>query len=89
MNKVMLAIEQLEMQIKSTVNTTSINTCRLAIEALEKQIPKKVENYAETEEEYEHTKCPNCKEILGTIPMIMKNNHCIDCGQKLDWSVEE
>lgn len=51
----------------------------LAIEALEKQIPKKVSNKAM------HHNCPSCFSRLE----IEFTDYCADCGQKLDWSVEE
>ena len=66
---------------------------RMAINALEKQIPKKPimkQYYDDMEEEY--LCCPTCGEILtGRIPMDNKDFyfHCLNCGQKLDWSDEE
>lgn len=68
----------------------------MAIEALEKQIPKKI--ICETVDktslrfEFEHYKCPNCKIIIhqhyrkSKEPMKYKQNYCYDCGQSLDWS---
>lgn len=50
----------------------------MAIEALEKQIPKKIvskEDYAD---------CPKC----GTIQRYRKEFHCYHCGQKILWSDE-
>lgn len=64
-----------------------------AINALEKQIPKKpimMPYYEDIEEEY--LCCPTCGEILtDRIPMDNKDFyfHCLNCGQKLDWSDEE
>lgn len=51
----------------------------IAIEALEKQMPKKV---IETDWIY----CPNCKRPLD---VIQKYKYCVICGQKLDWSEKE
>ena len=65
----------------------------VAINALEKQIPKKpimMPYYEDIEEEY--LCCPTCGEILtDRIPMDNKDFyfHCLNCGQKLDWSDEE
>lgn len=62
----------------------------MAIKALEKQIPKKpiMKPYFDDMEE-EYLCCPTCGEILtDRIPMDNKDFyfHCLNCGQKLDWS---
>ena len=65
----------------------------MAINALEKQIPKKpiLKQYFDDMEE-EYLCCPTCGEILtDRIPIDNKDFyfHCLNCGQKLDWSDEE
>lgn len=65
----------------------------LAIQALEKQIPKKpiMKQYFEDLEE-EYLCCPTCGEILtDRIPADNKTFyfHCMNCGQKFDWRDEE
>lgn len=65
----------------------------VAIQALEKQIPKKpiMRQYFENLEE-EYLCCPTCGEILtDRIPADNKTFyfHCMNCGQKSDWSDEE
>lgn len=65
----------------------------IAIHALEKQIPKKpiMKQYFEDLEE-KYLCCPTCGEILtDRIPADNKTFcfHCMNCGQKLDWSDEE
>lgn len=62
----------------------------LAIQVLEKQIPKKpiMKQYFEDLEE-EYLCCPTCGEILtDRIPADNKTFyfHCMNCGQKFDWS---
>lgn len=62
----------------------------LADKALEKQIPKKpiMKQYFEDLEE-EYLCCPTCGEILtDRIPADNKTFyfHCMNCGQKFDWS---
>jgi DNA-directed RNA polymerase subunit RPC12/RpoP len=52
---------------------------RVAMQALEKQIPKKITKYRS---------CPNCG---GDVwhedeDYMVKYNHCKDCGQRLDWN---
>ena len=63
---------------------------KLAIKALEKQIPKKpvMKPYFEDMEE-EYLCCPTCGEILtDRIPNENKNFyfHCLNCGQAFDLS---
>lgn len=65
----------------------------VAIQALEKQIPKKpiMKQYFEDLEE-EYLCCPTCGEILtDRIPADNKTFyfHCMNCGQKFDWSDTE
>ena len=51
----------------------------IAIEALEKQLPKKP---IEKGIHFVYYKCPNCNRILP-----IDKNYC-DCGQRLDWPEE-
>ena len=65
----------------------------VAIQALEKQIAKKpiMKQYFEDLED-EYLCCPTCGEILtDRIPADNKTFyfHCMNCGQKIDWSDEE
>ena len=65
----------------------------VAINALEKQIPKKpiMKTYYEDMEE-EYLCCPTCGEILtDRMPMDNKDFyfHCLNCGQKLNWESDE
>ena len=51
----------------------------LAIEVLEKQIPRQVGDIiGDYENDYD---CPIC----GTITRFEHQRHCIECGQKLKW----
>lgn len=62
-----------------------------AIEALEKQLPQKVEV-----KEWSPARCPSCgtelSESLGDgyymHPTFLKRCPNVDCGQRLDWSEE-
>ena len=56
----------------------------VAINALEKQIPKKP--IIETNRYTTLFICPSCGRKQG---IKYKQYHCIECGQKLDWSEEE
>ena len=56
--------------------------CDMAINALEKQIPKKP--YKDNENGvYEKDHCPTCHRSL------FPNDHHCECGQAIDWSDEE
>ena len=51
-----------------------------AIEALEKQIPKKP-----ISSKYEQISCPNCSVSLVYCLHSYKASYCEECGQRLDW----
>ena len=64
-----------------------------AIKAIDKQIPKKPKEY-----EDKFYSCPNCENILlmkwkkYNTELMDKSNglpYCINCGQAIDWEVEE
>lgn len=78
------------------LNTTKeelIEAMKIAIQALEKQIPKKPIRHTA----WENFKCPVC----GSAEIVQydteyreydkdcKFEYCSDCGQKLDWGDEE
>ena len=52
----------------------------IAINALEKQIPKK----PKTDDRYVMYICPCCNDFIK-----VSHNCCQNCGQRLDWSDEE
>ena len=65
--------------------------CKIAVKAIEKQIPKKPTHEATL---YKCLTCPNCKRIIDEFmefipdqPKIRVRMHnCKYCGQALDWS---
>lgn len=64
-----------------------IAICKTAIEALEKQLPKRVENRTEYKNLYGHLIfykgfCPSC----GRVVESHRNISCHVCTQRLDWS---
>ena len=65
----------------------------MAINALEKQIPKKPEyeadGYAGGELVYDYAKCPICGHDFEYGINDWECEYCSNCGQKLDWSDEE
>ena len=69
-----------------------VNALNTAISALEKQIAEKIEKDIVIDEDYsgntyerEIPVCPSCNNIY----LASKQSYCNQCGQKLDWSVEE
>ena len=62
-----------------------IDFVRIAINALEKQIPKRPnKNF----EKFSGVWC-SCGKYLGKRYFVEKQSFCSNCGQKLDWSDEE
>lgn len=58
----------------------------MAIEALEKQIPKKPFRII-INGELDDELCPTCNSLhIADNYHGVRYNHCPDCGQKLDWS---
>lgn len=95
------AIRQLEAARDYGVFHPSKAALGLAISALEEKIPKKVTEVKCIHDDY--NTCLDCEIVLdcvlgNTCPACNYNldydcgqrvNHCPECGQKLDWSVEE
>lgn len=64
-----------------TIDKQLLDVCNIAISAIEKQIPKKVEHL----EDYPTDRdCPNCFSNLASYDKTIQ--HCPYCGQALDWS---
>ena len=63
---------------KSTLEHSRIEALNKAVEALEKQIPKKP---------YDIVHCPLCKIEVELQPIdIEQVTYCLHCGQAIDWS---
>ena len=84
------AIELIEKDLKLHSKDLSgkyKNSLRMAINALEKQIPKKPLNITKVKDGNKYVgligKCPCCNDIVD------ESNIICDCGQKLDWSDEQ
>ena len=75
----------------------SIEAMEIAINTLEKQIPKKIEIRKATNDDIESElrdfitvkgricRCPSCRCCIH----ISELKYCWECGQKLDWSDED
>lgn len=65
----------------------------IAINALEKQIPKKpkyeADGYADGELVYDYAKCPICGHDFEYGINDWGCEYCSDCGQKLNWESDE
>lgn len=69
------------------INMCSAEEMKIAIQALEKQIPKKpiVDIWRSYCVDYQEFFCPYCRNRMTLI--IGKNKkYCDNCGQALDWS---
>ena len=66
-----------------------IKSIEIAIQALEKQIPKKVQlRHIRKFDGFDDGECPTCGQSVSR-DCDGTDNFCPDCGQKLDWSDEE
>lgn len=89
-----LEIKQREMTIERHIyNEQAIEINGLAIEALEKQIPKKPKKKEENQYSAFYD-CPCCggylvSEIDGELCGGQEYKYCYRCGQALDWSDTE
>lgn len=92
------AIEYLNIMKLSTeddsVGEIKKEVCDIAIEALEKQIPKKPKKEILTSNAFTQWRkynCPNCGYFLcsGSSKPVSAQPHCHLCGQAIDWSEEE
>ena len=87
MNDTERAIKTLEARKKfvADINLDAHIAYNLAIQALEKQIPKKVKQYNDKSIFiYEGVfYCPSCQENVS-----MDDVYCCQCGQSLDWEEE-
>lgn len=87
--KVREAIEDFKKlaELLQNKESAAVEHCNIAIEALEKQLPEKVDimDYPLGDINF---RCPVCKSEY-----ICEKEHehfyCPTCGQKLDWTVEE
>lgn len=69
----------------SSVGKLKIQTYNIAIEALEKQIPKEPLNREDTFE-ISYGYCPCCSNIIDDWNDI---KYCGECGQAIDWEEKE
>lgn len=72
---------------------TANEACRMGMQALEKQLPKKPIVNSEIYHcaDYEELICPCCKSriiarIDGEFIAGKKQKYCQECGQRIDWS---
>lgn len=63
----------------------SMEEMKIVIEALDKQIPKKIIRKSK-KASLEDIKCPNCQREIDAMNIV---NYCTYCGQAIDWSDKE
>ena len=67
-----------------------IKSIEVALNALEKQIPKKPYCISQLDDnDNAYVECPVCRAISDYSVNVIKRGHCWKCGQLLDWSDEE
>lgn len=76
--------------IKDLAENAYLSMCsteemKIVIEALDKQIPKKIIRKSK-KASLEDIKCPNCQREIDAMNIV---NYCTYCGQALDWSAIE
>lgn len=80
-------IENLEYLISDSCTDTQsdyIEEIEIAIQALEKQIPKKS---TEINDECGYFECPACGDLIyAEGARFEEHRYCLSCGQRLDWS---
>lgn len=82
MNDIEFTICEIKNYAHGSMNSICAKGCNLAIEALEKQIPKKTTRIKQTCHETDG--CSICR-----TEFYNKYKYCPECGQKLDWSGED
>lgn len=66
------------------------NAYGMAIQALEKQIPKKPYHISQVDDnDNANVECPACHATTDYAVNVIKRGYCWKCGQLLDWSDEE
>ena len=82
------AIERIKCILKNNSFTKADkNALKLAIDALEKQIPKKP---TRTRGKYGHTECACCGWVVESFCGDLEQYpFCPNCGQAIDWSDDE
>ena len=83
------AIELIENDLKlhsKDLSSKYKNGLRMAIKALEKQIPKKLKEHTQSQ----YGCIPVCGVCNGIMDLMQGDlNYCPNCGQKLNWESDE
>ncbi len=84
------AIKELQENIDLPFGSNvSKETAKLAIQALEKQIPMKPYHISPVDDnDNANVECPECHATTDYAVNVIKRGHCWKCGQLLDWSDE-
>nr|DAP10237.1 MAG TPA: Transcription initiation factor IIE, alpha FINGER, Transcription [Caudoviricetes sp.] len=88
-NKLKQHFEYLKHAWKPHPDYETMEAIGMAIQALEKQVPKKVQlRYIRKFDGFEDGVCPTCGWTVSR-DYDVSDDFCPDCGQRLDWSDEE
>lgn len=84
--KAIQAIKAAKAEVEWTYPLDYAAAFEVAIEALEKQIPKKP---YDVDTEYKTFDCPECLSKIYTDDDVRDCGYCCVCGQALDWGETE
>lgn len=77
----------LQIQVENEALPDGIEATRIAINALEKQIPKKPYHISPVDDnDNANVECSICHATTDYAIHTIKRGHCWKCGQLLDWS---
>lgn len=79
----------LEIQVKNKALTDGIEAIQIAIQALEKQIPKKPMVVYDDKVDSNWCSCPICANGIGWKIHARKIKFCWECGHRLDFGDDE
>lgn len=79
-NKAIEIVRKEKAYMDSHAGRAQSEAFQMAINALEKQVPKK----PKTDDRYIIYICPCCNDFIK-----VNHNYCTNCGQRLDWESDE
>ena len=80
----------LQIQLENKALPDGIEAIQIAIQALEKQMPKKPYHISQVDDnDNANVECPMCHATTDYSVNVIKRGYCWKCGQLLDWSDEE
>ena len=71
-------------KVLSASQTAFCEAVDTAVDAIEKQIPKKPIG---RQDDYGTFMCPSCRGLISTEDKFETHRYCLLCGQALDWEI--